>query len=92
MDYVIHLCKNSHSSTDYCDRVWIDEDRTNAESYPPTWKYCPECEKKGFKNPKRKNLTDEQRAKLAERLKKAREAKKKWNTHQYTITYHTKIY
>lgn len=81
MDYVIHLCKNSLLDTkdeNYCDRVWIDEDRTNAQMYPPCIRYCPECVKKGFKNPYRKKpLTDEQKAKLVERLKKAREAKKK---------------
>ena len=48
MDYVIHVCKNPN-----CNNCWIDEDRYNAQDRPPQWKYCSECEKKGFKNPKR---------------------------------------
>lgn len=53
--YVIHVCKNSKlkpTDPNYCNRAWIDEDRTNVKGIPPTWKYCSECEKKGFKNPK----------------------------------------
>lgn len=57
MNYVMHVCKNSKlkpNNPDYCDRAWIDEDLHNTQK-PPTWKYCVECEKKGFKNPKRRN-------------------------------------
>lgn len=60
MDYVIHVCKNSHLSEDdenYCERVWIDKDKTNVMNYPPSWKYCPECVRKGFKNPRTRNST-----------------------------------
>ncbi len=59
MQYVIHVCKNSKlnpKDPNYCDRAWVDEDLHNAK-VPPTWKYCPECVKKGFKNPKKKQLT-----------------------------------
>lgn len=58
--FVAHVCKNSTlSPTDenYCNRIWIDVDKTGATSYPPTWKYCKECEAKGFKNPKTRNIT-----------------------------------
>lgn len=57
--HVIHVCKNSKlkpTDQNYCDRAWIDRDRTNVKDIPSAQKYCPECEKKGFKNPKtRKN-------------------------------------
>ena len=55
MAYVIHVCKNSKLKTDdpnYCDRAWVDEDKHNATTIPPSWKYCDECVKKGFKNPR----------------------------------------
>ena len=63
--YVTHTCRNSKLSVtdpNYCNRAFIDEDRTNVKDTPPTWKYCPECEKKGFKNPKRRksSMTPEQ--------------------------------
>lgn len=56
-DYVIHVCKNPK-----CNNCWIDEDLHNAQDRPPQWKYCSECEKKGFKNPKKRksNKTPEQ--------------------------------
>ena len=60
MNYVTHTCKNSKlkpSDPNCCDRAWVDEDKTNVHDYPPTWKYCPECVKKGFKNPKRRKST-----------------------------------
>ena len=52
-EYVIHVCRNSKlkpSDPNFCDRAWIDVDKTKVKDIPPTWKYCPECEKKGFKN------------------------------------------
>lgn len=58
--YVTHTCKNSKlpkTDPNYCFNAWIDEDKTNVHDTPPTWKYCPECEKKGFKNPKKKKYT-----------------------------------
>lgn len=53
--YVTHTCRNSKASPkdpNYCDKAFIDIDRYNAQDTPPTWKYCPECVKKGFKNSK----------------------------------------
>lgn len=53
MDYVIHVCKNSTlnpKDLNYCDNAWVDKDTTNVTTTPPTWKYCKECVKKGFKN------------------------------------------
>ena len=55
--YVIHVCKNCRldpKDPNYCDRAFIDEDLHNVQDYPSIRKYCPECEKKGFKNPKRR--------------------------------------
>lgn len=51
MNYIVHYCKNPE-----CNNCWVDEDRYNATK-PPHWKYCPECEAKGFKNPKRRKST-----------------------------------
>ena len=36
--YVAHICKNTT-----CNNIWVDEDLTNAKSYPPKWRYCEEC-------------------------------------------------
>ena len=58
--YVIHVCKNSKLKPDnpnYCDMAWVDVDKTNVKDTPPTWKYCPECVKKGFKNPRTRQST-----------------------------------
>lgn len=42
--YVIHICKNKK-----CNNCWIDKDLTNAQSRPPSWKYCESCcEEKGI--------------------------------------------
>jgi hypothetical protein len=78
MIYVMHVCKNSKLKTtdpNYCDRAWVDEDLHNAKSIPPTWKYCEECVKKGFKNPKRKKCTrtPEQIEAFKQRMKEYRE-------------------
>lgn len=79
--YVYHVCKNSKlSPTDpnHCDNAWIDVDKTHATTYPPTWKYCEECVKKGFKNPKTRNVTrtPEQIEAFKRRMKEYRESKK----------------
>ena len=63
--YVIHVCKNSKlkpSDPNYCNNCWIDEDKTHVRDYSPTWKYCEECVKKGFKNPRtrKSSMTEEQ--------------------------------
>lgn len=75
--YIAHVCRNSRlkpNDSNYCDRIWVDEDRYNASS-PPTWKYCSECEMKGFKNPKRRKCskTPEQIEAFKQRMKKYRE-------------------
>lgn len=79
MNYVMHVCKNSKlkpNNPDYCDRAWIDEDLHNAQK-PPTWKYCVECEKKGFKNPKRRksSKTPEQIEAFKQRMAEYRRKK-----------------
>ena len=58
--YVVHQCKNTKlkpTDENYCNNCFIDVDKTGATTYAPTWKYCSECEKKGFKNPKTRNVT-----------------------------------
>lgn len=77
MNYIAHVCKNSRlkpSDPNYCDRIWVDEDRYNA-SKPPTYKYCPECVKKGFKNKRRikKTMSPEQVEAFKQRMKEYRE-------------------
>jgi hypothetical protein len=54
--YVTHTCKNSRlnpDDTDFCDRAFMEIDYHNVKDTPPTYLYCPECVKKGFKNPSR---------------------------------------
>ena len=70
MMYVIHYCHNKK-----CNNAWIDEDLTKAKCLPPTWKYCPECVSKGYKNPSRPPLTEAQKKKL----KKMRQQKNQRN-------------
>lgn len=55
LSYVTHTCKNIKLPKDnpnYCDRGFNDVDRYNVTTIPPTWKYCKECEAKGYKNPR----------------------------------------
>ncbi len=78
--YIIHVCKNSNLSPtneNYCNNCWVDVDKTHATTYPPTWKYCKECEAKGFKNPKTRNITrtPEQIEAFKERMKEYRRKK-----------------
>ena len=58
-NYVLHFCKNKK-----CNNGWIDEDLTNAQSRPPSWKYCEDCcAKYGFVNPPhppKKKLSEKQ--------------------------------
>jgi len=78
VDYCIHICKNSRlpeTDPNYCDKVFIEEDRENAQDYPSSQIYCPECVKKGFKNKHRKKLTEEQRKEIGKRLRQARKQK-----------------
>lgn len=76
--FVTHTCKNSKLNTgdkNYCFVGFIDEDKHYTTTTPPTWKYCTYCVKKGFKNPKTRkiNLTEEQKQKQLENLKRGRE-------------------
>jgi hypothetical protein len=78
--YVMHTCKNSKlnpKDPNYCDRAWVDVDKTNVQDTPPTWKYCPECVKKGFKNPRERKgtISQEQIEAFKERMKRYREGK-----------------
>lgn len=41
--YVVHHCKNKD-----CNTAWLDEDENNAQSSPPKWRYCPDCQAKGM--------------------------------------------
>lgn len=53
--YVVHVCKNEklkEIDPNFCDRVFIAPERKPVENTPSRSRYCPECEKKGFKNPK----------------------------------------
>ena len=79
--YVNHTCRNARlkpTDADYCNNCFVDVDRTNCTTHPPTWKYCPECEAKGFKNPKtrKKTQTPEQIEAFKQRMAKFRESKK----------------
>lgn len=78
--YVQHVCKNSKlKPKDYCNNGWIDEDLYFAKTQPPKWKYCDKCVIKGFKNKKRikRVVTDEEKQKFVERMKRHRELKNK---------------
>lgn len=50
MNYILHFCK-----LPVCRVGWLDTDTNNAHK-PPTWRYCPECQKNGFVNPERKSV------------------------------------
>lgn len=83
MLYVTHTCKNSKRKTkdpDYCFNAFVAEDYTNAQCYPPTWRYCPDCEAKGFSNEeelkKKQAIYERQRQLRMESLRKLRERKK----------------
>jgi len=97
--YVTHLCKNSKltpiqsgkniptiNHEKYCFKAFVDLDKYGANSTTlATWKYCPECESKGFKNPKTrvaKEPSEKQllcremfKKQVAERHRLAKEAK-----------------
>lgn len=82
--YVIHICKNSKlppTHPNHCENCWVDVDKTGATTYPPTWKFCSECEKKGFKNPKTRQVTrtPEQIQAFKERMAQYRKVKKNDN-------------
>jgi len=90
--YVSHTCKNSKLPAtkdlsskkliphkDYCFNAFMDIDKTKVKSYSPDWKYCPECEAKGFKNPKTRKVkkTPEQIELFKQKMKEYREKKGK---------------
>lgn len=88
--WVIHVCKNSKlkpTDENYCNNCWIDVDKTHVTTTPPTYKYCKECEAKGFKNPKTRNITrtPEQIEAFKERMKEYRR-KKNGNENRTTIS------
>ena len=59
-----HTCRNSKlkvNDPNYCFNAFVDIDKHNAKNLPPTWKYCPECVAKGFINPDKKPLRDDQK-------------------------------
>lgn len=79
--YVVHFCKNGKLPADnpnYCNNCFIAEDKTNVTTYPPTYLYCKECEAKGFKNPKTRNVTrtPEQIEAFKQRMKEYREKRR----------------
>lgn len=81
LPYVIHFCKNGKLPKDdpnYCNNCFIALDRTHVTTLPPTYLYCSECEAKGFKNPKTRNVTrtPEQIEAFKQRMKEYRENKK----------------
>lgn len=74
--FITHTCKNSRlksNDPNYCFNGWVDEDKHNSMK-PPLWKYCPECEAKGFKNPKTRKCTrtPEQIESFKQRMQKYR--------------------
>lgn len=82
MCFVTHTCKNSKlkpTDPNYCDNAFVDEDLTKVTNTPPTWKYCPECVEKGFKNPKKKKrvFTQEQIEAFKQRMAESRRLKKR---------------
>jgi len=86
--YVVHHCKNTKLKPtkvgdkyiphpDFCNNCFIDVDKTNVTFNPPTWKYCPEYEAKGFKNSKTRagNMSDENKEKFKLRMAEYRRNK-----------------
>lgn len=81
MNYVAHVCRNSRlkpSDPNFCENSWVDEDLHNVTTIPPSWKYCEDCVKKGFKNPKRRksSKTPEQIEAFKQRMAEYRRKKK----------------
>lgn len=59
--YVTHTCRNSRQRIRkrQCFNAWIDIDLTNAQTFPPSWKYCEACVNQGFKNPRKPSLIND---------------------------------
>lgn len=68
--------KNKIKNPEYCDRIWVDIDRTHPIDIPTTKFYCPECQAKGFKN-KKVRLSSVEKLKQEQQLQLARDAKKR---------------
>lgn len=66
--FVTHTCKR-------CGKAFIAEDTYNAQDLPPKNKYCPDCEKQGFKNKRKRTLTQEQKEEFKKRMAEARKRK-----------------
>lgn len=67
--YVVHDCKNKK-----CNNAWIDKDVTRATTYPPKWRYCPECcDKYGYVN--KRTVCTETQAKMKRLRELGRKAK-----------------
>ena len=43
INFVTHTCK-------HCGKAFIEQDNNNSQDVPPTWRYCPECVKNGYRN------------------------------------------
>lgn len=62
-----------------CNNAWLDMDKFNAHDYPPTWRYCHECQEKGFstktdpKKIERARLATLSRKTLSDERRKAKE-------------------
>ena len=67
--YIQYICKNSK-----CDNIFLAEDIGNW-SEPQKWRYCPECEAKGFEVIRKKPITEN----LANRMQKLRSKKRSNN-------------
>lgn len=79
--YIAHVCLNSklkplvkgQKHPDFCDSGFVDISPTSSTIGEQCWKYCPNCESKGFpviKHPKKKILNENQK----NALKKSRKS------------------
>lgn len=75
-DYIAHACLNSKLSKndkDFCERGFIAEAPSKETCAEQCWKYCAECEAKGFPVITKKPINEKLKAKMT----KARAAKNK---------------
>lgn len=67
--YVFHFCRNKE-----CTNGWVDIDKTNVKTIPPSWKYCRECAEKlgiDFDKQKLSDAKSEKQLAREEKLQKA---------------------
>lgn len=67
--YVFHFCRNKE-----CRNGWLDIDKTNVKTIPPSWKYCRECAEKlgiDFDKQKTSNAKSKKQLEREEKLQKA---------------------